>query len=163
MEKTPCAKLTTRRIPKTSESPAETRKRSPASVSALRSCSARFATRGVSTASLGEVLGATLRRHFLAGIGGENLGNGVRILGILHRLHREAELDGRVIALAHEERSLEALVRGVLPGVDPLLHVVSSARLLDDLRQPLESFIRLAVEHVGIDVVHLVETLHELL
>src|SRR5262245_49773773 len=119
-------------MPKTSESPAETRKRSPARVSALRSCSARFATRGVSTASLGEVFGATLRRHFLTGIGGEDLGDGVWILGILHRLHREAELDRLVIALAHEERTLEALVRRVLPGVDHLLHVVG-AGLLDDL------------------------------
>src|SRR5215510_7044469 len=108
-------------MPKTSESPAETRKRSPASVSALRSCSARFAMRGPRLAPLGEILRATLWRHLVAGIGGEDLGNGVRILGILHRLHREAELDGLVIALAHEERSLEALVRGVLPGVDHLL------------------------------------------
>src|SRR5499425_826875 len=124
-------------MPKTSESPAETRKRSPASVSALRSCSARFATRGASTALLREVLRATLRRHLLAGIGGEDLGNGVRILGILHRFHREAELDRLVIALAHEERPLEALVRRVFPGVDHLLHVVG-AGLLHALGQPLE-------------------------
>src|SRR5262245_61384597 len=122
-------------MPKTSESPAETRNRSPARVSALRSCPARFATRGVSTPSLRKVLGATLRRHLVARIGGEDLGDGVRILGILHRLHREAELDGLVIALAHEERPLETLVRGVLPRVDHLLHVVR-ARRLDDLAHP---------------------------
>src|SRR5215475_5521918 len=116
-------------MPKTSESPAETRKRSPARVSALRSCSARFATRGVSTGPLREVLGATLRRHLVAGIGGEDLGDGVRILGILHRLHSEAELDRLVIALAHEERPLETLVRRVLPSVDHLLHVVGAGLL----------------------------------
>src|SRR5262249_57712775 len=91
-------------MPKTSESPAETRKRSPASVSALRSCSARFATRGASTALLREILRATLRRHLLAGIGGEDLGDGVRILGILHRLHREAELDRLLLPLPPHER-----------------------------------------------------------
>src|SRR6267143_4694902 len=117
MQKTPCAKLTTRRMPKTSERPAETRKRSPASVSALRSCSPRFATRG---SPLREVLGATLRRHLLARIGRQDLGDRVRILRILHRLDGEAELDRLVIALAHEERALEALVARVFPGLDHL-------------------------------------------
>src|SRR5712691_1754245 len=124
-------------MPKTSERPAETRKRSPASVSALRSCSPRFATREASTGPLREVLGAALRRHLLAGIDRQDLGDRVRILGVLHGLHREAELHGLVIALAHEERALEALVARVLPGFDHLLHVVG-AGLLDHLAEPLE-------------------------
>src|SRR5213592_4460090 len=100
-------------MPKTSERPAETRKRSPASVSALRSCSPRFATRGAPGGPLREVLGATLRRHLLARIGRQDLGDRVWILRILHRLDGEAELDRLVIALAHEERALEALVARV--------------------------------------------------
>src|SRR6266849_3864542 len=97
-------------MPKTSERPAETRKRSPASVSALRSCSPRFATQEASTGPLREVLGAALRRHLLAGIDRQDLGDRVRILGVLHRLHGDAELHGLVIARAHEERALEAFV-----------------------------------------------------
>src|SRR6266542_5130474 len=116
-------------MPKTSERPAETRERSPASISALRSSSPRFATRGAPARPLREVLGATLRRHLVARIGREDLGDGVGILGILHRLHREAELHRLVIALAHEERALEALVARVLPGVDDLLHVVGAGFL----------------------------------
>src|SRR6266481_3643134 len=107
-------------MPNTSERPADTRKRSPASVSALRSCST----------TLREVLGATLRGHLLARIGRQDLRHRVRILRVLHRLHREAGLHRLVIALAHEERPLEALVARVLPGVDHLLDVVG-ARLLD--------------------------------
>src|SRR5713226_7878767 len=147
-------------MPKTSDRPAETRKRSPASVSALRSCSPRFATRGASTGPLREFLGTTLRRHFLAGIDRQDLGDGVRILGILHRLHREAELHRLVIALAHEERTLEALVARVLPGLDHLLDVVG-AGFLDHLAQPLEPLVRLAVEHVGVNAVQIVEALDE--
>src|SRR5437764_404385 len=86
-----------RPMPKTSERPAETRKRSPASVSALRSCSPRFATRGAPGGPLREVLGATLRRHLLARIGRQDLGDRVWILRILHRLDGEAELDRLVI------------------------------------------------------------------
>src|SRR5260370_23556839 len=127
-------------MPKTSERPAETRKRSPASVSALRSCSPRFATRRA--CPLREVLGATLRRHLLARIGRQDLGDRVRVLGILHRLDGEAELDRLVIALAHEERALEALVARVLPGFDHLLHVVG-AGLLQHLAEPLTPLVGL--------------------
>src|SRR5215813_4806050 len=145
-------------MPKTSERPAETRKSSPASVSALRSCSARFST---PTDPLREVLGAALRRHLLAGIGRQDLRNRMRILGILDRLDGKAELDGLVVALAHEERALEPLVARVLPGIDHLLHVVG-ARLLDHLGEPLEPLVRLAVEHVRIHAVQLVEALDEI-
>src|SRR5207247_4268330 len=79
---------------------------------------------------LREVLGATLRRHLLARIGRQDLGDRVWILRILHRLDGEAELDRLVIALAHEERALEALVARVFPGLDNLLDGVG-ARLLD--------------------------------
>src|SRR4029077_6777689 len=99
-------------MPNTSESPADTRKRSPASVSALRSCST----------TLREVLAAALRGRLLARIGREDLRQRVRLLRILHRLYREAELDRLVIALAHEERPLEAVVARVLPRVDHLLY-----------------------------------------
>src|SRR5690349_1618577 len=104
-------------MPNTSESPADTRKRSPARVSALRSCSSRPGTmRRLATRSL-EVLGATLRRHLVARIGRQDLRDRVRILRVLDRLHGEAELHRLVVALAHEERTLEALVARVLPGV----------------------------------------------
>src|SRR5882672_4175499 len=103
-------------MPNTSDSPAETRKRSPARASAFRSCSTRLAT----AVPLGEFLRPALRRHLVAGIGGQDLRDRVRILRVLHRLHREAGLHGLVIALAHEERALEALVGRVFPRLDHL-------------------------------------------
>src|SRR2546427_8832564 len=130
-------------MPNTSESPAETRNRSPASARALRSCSTRLATGWPL-----EVLSPALRRHLVAGVGGQDLRHRVRILRILHRLHREAQLHGLVVALAHEERALETLVARVLPGVDHLLDVVGAGPG-DHLAQPLETLVRLAVEHVG--------------
>src|SRR5437899_858609 len=103
-------------MPNTSDSPAETRNSSPASASALRSCSTRLATGRPL-----EVLSPALRRHLVAGIGCQDLRDRVRVLRVLHRLHREAQLHGLVVALAHEERALEALVARVFPGVDHLL------------------------------------------
>src|SRR5258708_13308843 len=112
-------------MPNTSERPADTRKRSPASVSALRSCST----------TLREVLGATLRGHLLARIGRQDLRHRVRILRVLHRLHREAGLHRLGIPLAHEERPRERLVIRVLPRVTPLLNLPLSL-LLHPLRPP---------------------------
>src|SRR4029453_19633324 len=108
-------------MPNTSDSPAETRNSSPANTRALRSCSIRLATGWPL-----ELLRPALRRDFLAWIGRQDLRDRVRILRILHRLHREAELHGLVIALTHEERALEAFVARVLPGVDDLLAAVGA-------------------------------------
>src|SRR5713101_6964216 len=110
-------------MPKTSESPAETRKRSPASASALSTCSTRTATARGPGDPLREVLRQALGRDLLAGIGGEDLGDQVRVLRVLHRLHREPGLDRLVIALAHEERPFEPFVARVLPRRDHLLDV----------------------------------------
>src|SRR5437763_5791070 len=108
-------------MPNTSDSPAETRNSSPASASALRSCSIRLATGWPL-----EVLRAALRGHLVAGIGRQDLRDRVRILRVLHRLHREAGLHGLVIALAHQERALEAVVARVFPGLDDLVDVVGA-------------------------------------
>src|SRR5882762_9870828 len=108
-------------MPNTSDSPAETRNSSPASASALRSCSIRLATGRPL-----EVLRPALRRHLVARVGGQDLRDGMRILRVLHRLHREPGLHGLVITLAHEERPLEAFVARVFPRVDDLLDVVGA-------------------------------------
>src|ERR1700756_275401 len=147
-------------MPKTSESPAETRNRSPASASALSACSIRMDTARGPGAPLRKVLRQAFGGDLVARIGGEDLGDQVRVLRVLHRLHREPELDGLVIALAHEERSLEALVARVLPRGDPLLDVVA-AGFGDGLGQPLQPLIGLAVEHVRVSAVELVEALDE--
>src|SRR5215472_15912355 len=139
-------------MPNTSDSPTETRNSSAASPTALSSCSSK----------LREVLRAALRRHALARIRGDDLGDEVRVLGILHGLDDESGLHGLMVALAHEERALAPLVRGVLPGFDDLLDVVG-AGLLDDLREPFDALVGLAVEHVGIEPVHVVKALHEVL
>src|SRR2546426_5162406 len=61
-------------MPNTSESPAETRKRSAASANALSSCSATKATaRGSTRDPLRELLRPALRRDLVAGVGGEDL------------------------------------------------------------------------------------------
>src|ERR1700681_97295 len=127
-------------MPKTSESPAETRKRSPASANALSTCSTSTATARGSGDPLRKLLRQALGRDLLAGIGGEDLRDQVRVLGIFHRLHREAGLHGLLIALAHEDRPLEPFVARVLPRRDHLLDVVA-ARLGDDLGQPLKPLV----------------------
>src|SRR5437016_6973856 len=144
-------------MPNTSDSPAETRNRSPARASAFSSCSTTLAT---DTNPLRELLRPALRRDLVAGIRRQDLRDQVRVLGILHGLDGEAGLDRLVVALAHEELTLEPVVLRVLPRFDDFLDVVAPG-LGDDLREPLEALVRLAVEHVRVDVVHLVEALHE--
>src|SRR5262245_27259077 len=144
-------------MPKTRDSPTETRKSRADSATALRSCSSRIAT---VSRLLREVLRTTLRCHLVARVRRENLGNEVRVLRVLDRLDDKTRLDGLMIALPHEELSLEPFVGRILPGLDHLLDVVR-ARLLDDLGEPLHALVGLAVEHVRVEPVHLVEALHE--
>src|SRR5437870_624138 len=152
-------------MPKTSESPTDTRKRSAESAAASRSCSTTMADdtrrslRGPAT--LREVLSSALRRHLVAGIGRQDLRDQVRVLRVLRRLHDEAGLHRLMIALAHEEWTFQPLVRRVLPGLDHLLDVGGGPSLLDRLGQPLQALVSLAVEHVGVDAVHGVEAFHE--
>src|SRR5437879_6920617 len=95
-------------MPNTSESPAETRKRSAASANALSSCSATKATaRGSTRDPLRELLRPALRRDLVAGVGGEDLGDRVRILRVLHDLDHEAELHRLVVAFPHQKRALQ--------------------------------------------------------
>src|SRR5262249_52744755 len=68
-----------------------------------------------------------LRRDLVAGVRRQDLRNRMRILRILHTLDGEARLHRLVVALAHEERALEALVAGILPRVDDLFDVVGPA------------------------------------
>src|SRR5256886_7213411 len=144
-------------MPKTSESPTDTRKRSAESAAASRSCSTTMADdtrrslRGPAT--LREVLSSALRRHLVAGIGRQDLRDQVRVLRVLRRLHDEAGLHRLMIALAHEEWTFQPLVRRVLPGLDHLLDVVGGARPLDRLGQPLQTLVGLTIEHVGIGAV----------
>src|SRR5215216_3316334 len=113
----PWAKLTTRRMPNTKDRPAETRKRSPASASEFSTSSTTTITRGAPALAdpLAEVLRVALWRDLVTGVRGEDLGDQVRVLRILHRLHGEPRLHRLVIALAHEERPLEPFVARVLP------------------------------------------------
>src|SRR5207247_11410948 len=149
-------------MPNTSESPAETRKRSAASANALSSCSATKATaRGSTRDSLRELLRPALRRDFVAGVGGEDLGDRVRILRVLHDLDHEAELHRLVGAFPHQKRALQPLVARPLPRLDHLVDVLGRVGSLDYLGQPLQPRIGLAVAPVRVRAAHAVDALDE--
>src|SRR5437879_7990722 len=146
-------------MPNTSESPAETRKRSAASANALSSCSATKATaRGSTRDPLRELLRPALRRDLVAGVGGEDLGDRVRILRVLHDLDHEAELHRLVVAFPHQKRTLQPLVARPLPRLDHLVDVLVSVGLLDYLSRPLQTLICLAFEHVSVRSVIILDT-----
>src|SRR5207245_10018634 len=149
-------------MPNTSESPAETRMRSAAGANALSRCSATKATaRGSTRDPLRELLRRALRCDLVAGVGGEDLGDRVRILRVLHDLDHEAELHRLVVAFPHQKRALQPLVARPLPRLDHLADVLGRFGFLDYLGQPLQTLIGLAVEHVRVRPVYVVEALEE--
>src|SRR5947209_19898186 len=98
-------------MPNTSESPAETRKRSAASANALSGCSAAKATaRGSTRDPLRELLRPAPRRDLVAGVGGDDLGGRVRRLRVLHDLDHIGDLGHLVAAFPHQNRGLQPLV-----------------------------------------------------
>src|SRR5438309_9762961 len=115
-------------MPNTSESPAETRKRSAASANALSSCSATKATaRGSTRDPLRELLRPALRRDLVAGVGGEDLGDRVRKLRDLNDHDHEAEQHRLVVAFQHQQRALQPRLHPPRPRLE---HVAYAPRLL---------------------------------
>src|SRR3990167_7761628 len=115
----PCAKLTTRRMPKTRERPTETRKSRAESAAALSSCSTTIVGDiAPPRPPLRELLRAALGGDALTREGGEDLRHEVGIGGVLDGLHDPGRLHRLVVALAHDALALGSLVGRVLQGGD---------------------------------------------
>src|ERR1700687_4203549 len=105
MKITPCAKLTTRMMPKISVSPQATKKRIAACDSALRHC-----VRAKLTKSKSAAVGAlpAIRRDLLARIDLHDLADRLGEILVLGHLDHEALILALVVALAHLDRALDA-------------------------------------------------------
>src|SRR5260221_6349484 len=106
MKMTPCAKLTTRMMPKISVSPQATKKRIAACDSALRHCVRAKLTKSKPSGAVAAL--AAVRRDLLARIDLHDLADRLGEILVLRHLHHEALVLALVVALAHLDRALDA-------------------------------------------------------
>src|SRR5260221_3867548 len=118
MKMTPCAKLTTRMMPKISVSPQATKKRIAACDSALRHCVRAKLTKSKPSGAVAAL--AAVRRDLLARIDLHDLADRLGEILVLRHLHHEALVLALVVALAHLERALDARHLEVLHRRDDL-------------------------------------------
>src|SRR6266850_7133817 len=146
MKMTPCAKLTTRMMPKISVRPQATKKRIAACDSALRHCVRAKLTKSKLSGAVAAL--AAVGRDLLARIDLYDLTDRLgEILGLGH-LDHEALVLALVVALAHLDRALDAGDLEVLHRRDDL-HRLVGLRLLDPREQHHQRLVHLAVGPVG--------------
>src|SRR5438874_12202209 len=106
MKITPCAKLTTRMMPKMSVRPQATKKRIAACDSALRHCARAKLANSKPSAAVGRL--PAIRRDLLAREDLDDLADRLGAALVLRHLDAEALVLALVVALAHLHRALDA-------------------------------------------------------
>src|SRR5687767_13462998 len=122
MKMTPCAKFTTRMMPKMSVRPQATKKRIAACDSALRHCASAKLAKSKPLCAVGAL--AAVRGGLLARIDLHDLAHRLRPVLVLCHLHHEPLVLALVVAFAHLDRPLDAPDLEVLHRLDDLHRLV---------------------------------------